>query len=83
VTLPDVAGIAGVLLILVAYAGVQFRRLDPLKAPALMLNFFGAALVLLSLVYEFNLAAFVMESVWCLIALWGLGRLALARRQPD
>jgi membrane-bound ClpP family serine protease len=80
VSLTDVAGVAGVALILVAFAGVQFQRLDPLNAPALLLNFFGAALVLLSLVFDFNLAAFVMESAWCLIALWGLGRIAFRRR---
>lgn len=75
------AGVVGVLLILIAYAGVQFGRLDPLKAPALLLNFFGAALVLFSLAYDFNLAAAVMESVWCLIALWGLLRLAMNRQR--
>lgn len=78
-TLADAAGLAGVLMILAAYAGVQFRRLDPHRAPALLLNFLGAALVLVSLAVDFNLAAAVMEAAWCAIALAGLVRLALKR----
>lgn len=77
--LPDAAGVVGVGLILIAYAGAQFGSLHPRKAPALLLNLFGAGLVLYSLAYEFNLAAVIMESIWCLVALYGLARLALRR----
>ncbi len=76
----DGAGLVGVGLILVAYAGVQLNRLEPRRAPALLLNFFGAALVLVSLAFRFSLAAFVMEAAWALIALYGLAR--LLRRDP-
>jgi hypothetical protein len=79
-TLPDAAGVFGVLLILVAYAGATTGRLDPKRAPALLLNLGGALLILLSLWFDFNLSAVVMEGAWALVALIGLVRLAVARR---
>ena len=76
----DVAGLVGVALILLAYAGAQTRRLDPLAVPALLMNLVGAGLVLLSLTHKFNLAAFLMEAAWALVALYGLVRVAVKRR---
>jgi hypothetical protein len=63
-----------------AYAGAQTRWLEPAKAPALTMNLVGAGLVLLSLVRDFNLSAFLMEASWALVALFGLIRIALRRR---
>lgn len=77
----DAAGLVGVALILGAYAAAQLRWLDPLKAPALLMNLAGASLVLVSLTYRFNLAAFVMEAAWAVVALYGLLRLAFTRRR--
>ena len=76
----DVAGLAGVALMLGAYAAARFHRLDPIKAPALALNFVGACLVLVSLSRSFNLPAAIVEAAWALIALFGLVRRALRRR---
>lgn len=78
-TLPDAAGVAGVVMILVAYAGATTGRLDPKRAIALVLNLAGASLILLSLAYDFNLSAALMEGAWALVALIGLVRLALKR----
>lgn len=78
--LAERAGVLGVLLILAAYAGAQLGRLDPRRAPALLLNLAGAGLILWSLAYRFNLAAFLMEAAWAAVALFGLARLLLARR---
>jgi len=68
----EVVGLLGAALILLAYAGVQLKKLDPHKPKALLLNLTGAALVLVSLYFEFNLAAALLEGAWVLIALWGL-----------
>ena len=76
----DLVGVAGVALILVAYAGAQFGRLEPRRAPALLLNLVGACLILVSLAFRFNLAAVLMEAAWALVAIYGLARLLLARR---
>lgn len=78
--LPDLAGLIGVGLILIAFAGVQLEKLEPREAPALVMNFVGAALVLLSLAYAFNLAAVIMETIWCLVAGYGLVKLALRKK---
>ena len=75
----DAVGLIGVLSILVAYGGVQLRRLDPHAAPALLMNLIGAGLVLYSLLYAWNLSAVLMEAAWGLIALYGLVRLVLRR----
>jgi hypothetical protein len=79
-TLPDIAGLVGVLLILSAYALGQLGRLKMDTVPALLMNLIGAALVLLSLVFRFNLSAFLVEAAWALLSLFGLVKLALKRR---
>jgi len=79
-TLADIGGLVGVVLILIAYAGAQLRRLDATRAPSLLMNLIGASLILLSLVRDFNLSAALMEGAWAAIALFGLIRLGLRRR---
>ena len=75
----DAAGVAGVVMILVAYAGATSGKLDPKRPKALLLNLFGAGLILLSLVYDFNLSAFLMEAAWAAVAAVGLVRYALKK----
>ena len=79
-TLPDLGGLIGVMLMLAAYALGQFGRLRIDAAPALLMNLGGAVLVMISLLYKFNLSAFLMEAAWALVALFGLARLALRKR---
>ncbi|MBU1345656.1 MAG: hypothetical protein KKA16_01755 [Alphaproteobacteria bacterium] len=79
-TLIDAAGVFGVLLILIAYAGATAGKLDPKQAPALVLNLAGALLILWSLTVDFNLSAALMEGAWALVAIAGLIRLAVSRR---
>lgn len=78
--LVDVAGLVGVVLVLIAYAGAALGRIDASKQWALGLNLLGALLILASLAYSFNLSAFVMESTWALIAVIGLVRNAFKPR---
>lgn len=78
----DAAGLAGVLMILVAYAGAALGRLDPKAIGSLLANFVGAGLILVSLlVADFNLSSTVMEGSWALVAFAGLVRLAVLRRR--
>jgi hypothetical protein len=79
-TVPDLAGLVGVLLILSAYALGQLERLKMDALPALLMNLGGAALVMISLLFKFNLSAFLMEAAWALVALFGLVKLALKKR---
>ena len=75
----DAAGVAGVLMILVAYAGATSGKLDPKRPKALLLNLFGAGRSLLSLAHDFNLSAFLMEAAWAAVAGVGLLRLVIKR----
>ena len=79
-TLPDILGVVGVGLILIAYAGATTGRLDPKRAPALGLNLIGALLILWSLYFDFNLSAVLMEAAWALVAIIGLARLAFTKK---
>ena len=78
-TLTDAAGLVGVLIILIAYAGAALGRIDPKRALSLSANFAGASLILLSLAHDFNLSAAAMEGAWALVSLLGLARLAWMR----
>lgn len=70
----DLPGFVGVVLIVVAYLLLQLNKL-PSSAPAFsLLNAIGAFLVIVSLVFDFNLSAFLMEAFWCLISLLGFFR---------
>ena len=76
----DFAGFVGVVVIVAAYLLLQLNRL-PSTAPAYsLLNAVGAFLVMLSLVFDFNLAAFLMEAFWFLISLFGLLRPLVTKR---
>lgn len=70
----DLPGFVGVVMIVVAYLLLQLNKL-PSSAPAFsLLNAVGAFLVMVSLVFDFNLSAFLMEAFWCLISLLGFFR---------
>jgi hypothetical protein len=68
----DLAGFIGVVLIVIAYLLLQLNKL-PSSAPSYsLLNALGALLVIGSLIFNFNLSAFLMEAFWFLISLYGL-----------
>lgn len=71
-TLPDIIGLIGVALILFAYAGVQSGRLPAVDWRFSAINGAGALLIMISLVFTFNLASFVIEVFWLLISVFGL-----------
>jgi paired small multidrug resistance pump len=75
----DLAGSVGVILIVAAYLLLQLERVGSSGLPYLLANAVGAALILLSLAYEFNLSAFLMEAFWLAISLLGLARRTRAR----
>ncbi len=75
----DGLGLVGVGMMLLAYGLTVAGRLDVNAWPALAANFVGASLVLVSLYFDFNLSAAVIEAAWALIAGAGLLRLAFRR----
>lgn len=79
-TIPNILGLIGAVLFVVAYAGMHLEKLDPHGVTALLMNLIGAVLVLISLAYDFNLPSFVLETIWGLVAAYGLIKLVRRRR---
>jgi hypothetical protein len=81
VTWFDLAGFVGVLLIVVAYLLLQLDKL-PSSAPSFsLLNAAGALLIIVSLLFDFNFSAFLIEVFWFLISLLGLWRALTSRKR--
>lgn len=68
----DVIGILGVLVIVIAYILMQIDRIDPKGFYFSLWNTLGAIMILVSLLYAWNLASFVMEVIWFSISLFGM-----------
>jgi hypothetical protein len=75
----DLAGFIGVALIVIAYLLLQLDKLSSSAPSYSMLNALGASLVMVSLLFNFNLSAFLMEAFWFLISLFGLVRTMSSR----
>lgn len=67
----DVIGLAGVVAIIIAYYLLQSDRLRYDDYSYLFLNGVGAVLIMISLAFAFNLAAFAMEAIWVAISIYG------------
>lgn len=78
----DAVGILGSGLILGSYALLQSGRLRADRPAWPALNGLGAVFVLLSLLVDFNLAAFVLECAWLVVSLVSLLR-TLRRPGPS
>ena len=76
----DVAGFIGVLLIIVAYLLLQLEKLPSSSSRYSLLNAAGALLIMVSLIFAFNLSAFIVEAFWFLISLVGLWRSLSAKK---
>lgn len=72
--LPNLLGMVGVACVLGAYALLQAERLDQRDRVYSAINAVGAALILVSLVYDFNLPSAVVEVAWLIISIYGLVR---------
>ncbi|MEM7171497.1 MAG: permease [Pseudomonadota bacterium] len=68
----DLVGNIGVAMIVICYFLLQMGRIGSKDLGYSLGNLVGAALVIISLLQEFNVAAFVLEAFWCLISCWGI-----------
>ena len=68
----DFLGNVGVILILLSYLLLQMNKINSQSTYYSLMNATGALLILVSLYYNFNLSAFIMELCWLLISLYGL-----------
>jgi hypothetical protein len=83
VSWPDLAGGVGVALIVGAYLFLQLGRLASASLAYSAVNGAGALLILISLLFKFNLPAFVIEVFWIVISLIGIVKVLRARRSDS
>ncbi len=68
----DFVGSIGVAVIIFTYILLQTGRLKSESLAYSLLNASGACLIIVSLIYNFNFSAFVVEFFWVLISLYGI-----------
>ena len=68
----DLVGTLGVFTIILTYILLQTGKLKSESLAYSVLNGLGAALIVFSLFYSFNFSAFVVESLWVLISIYGI-----------
>ncbi|HEX3895436.1 MAG TPA: hypothetical protein VHW73_04435 [Rudaea sp.] len=76
----DIAGLLGVAVMLWAFFLLQAGKLRGDAFAYQLMNALGAGAVLLSLVNDFNLSAFVIETCWVVISVYGMIRARGRRR---
>lgn len=77
----DIVGSVGVATILATYVLLQTNRLSSDGLLYSILNGGGAALIAFSLLFKFNLAAFIVEAAWVVISIYGILRYYMRRKQ--
>jgi len=68
----NVIGIIGVGMILLVYAMVQVDKLSVNNIYYSIINAIGASLIIISLLVDFNLPAFLMEFFWVIFSIVGI-----------
>ena len=75
----DIVGTLGVAVIILTYVLLQIERVRSDQLIYSLLNAVGAALILVSLYFDFNLPSVVVEGFWLVISLFGIGKWFLRR----
>ncbi len=76
----DIVGTLGVAIIILTYVLLQIERVRSDQLIYSLLNAIGAALILVSLYFDFNFPSLVVEFFWLLISLFGIGKWLRRRR---
>jgi hypothetical protein len=75
----DIIGTIGVAVIVITYFLLQLGRVASGQLSYSLLNGVGAALILISLYYDFNLPSVVVEAFWLVISIFGIIKYLVAR----
>jgi multidrug transporter EmrE-like cation transporter len=70
----DLIGNIGVVVLMIAYLMLQLNKLSSAGLAYSVLNAIGASLIIVSLLFDFNLSALLMEVFWVLISFVGIYR---------
>ena len=68
----DLVGSIGVATIIVTYVLLQLEKIGSDQLIYSVLNAVGACLIIVSLYFDFNFSAFVIEFFWLIISLFGI-----------
>ena len=68
----DIVGTIGVGVIVVTYFLLRLGRIKSDQLQYSMLNGLGAALILISLYYDFNLPSVIVEAFWLVLSVFGI-----------
>jgi hypothetical protein len=78
-TFYDLIGSVGVGLIIITYILLQAEKVKSESLGYSLANAIGASLIAFSLLFNFNLSAFIVEVFWLLISLYGIIRYFLRK----
>jgi paired small multidrug resistance pump len=80
----DFVGFAGVILVLLAYAALQARKMSGDGVMYSLLNLVGAAGILVPVWYaaEMNWSVLLIETAWMAISAYGIWTWATRRAKP-
>jgi hypothetical protein len=78
----NIVGHIGIACFLGSYFLLQNGRIVHTGMAYLGLNLVGAILLMISLVIDWNLSAFLLEATWALISIYGIYTHILKRRNP-
>ena len=70
----DFIGNVGVVVLMITYLMLQLNKISSAGLAYSLLNAAGACLIIVSLLFDFNLSALLMEVFWVLISLVGIFR---------
>ena len=70
----DFIGNIGVVVLMITYLMLQLNKLSSTGLAYSLLNAIGASLIIVSLLFDFNLSALLMEVFWVLISFVGIYR---------
>ena len=79
----DIIGIIGVIIVIAAFLLLQMARVQADSIVYLIANLFGSVLIVVSLIYNWNLASFIIEVLWVAISAYGLIRTMSKRRASN
>lgn len=70
----DLVGLVGAAVLMITYLMLQLSKLSSDGLAYSLLNAIGAGLIIVSLLVNFNLSAFIIEVFWVLISFVGIYR---------
>ena len=76
----DIIGLTAPVLFLFAYAMISMGKWQAESLRFQVMNFLGAAAILISLTKDFNLPVFILEICWGAISVYGIRKAWRARK---